>query len=192
MSLFLYLVIALQSLGYLTIGEIYLALFNLNRKRTTISAQISDIGKALLIDGLGSATCKYKEVWSSTDLGTVTRTISYTVRVHGAALFVLHCPLAPANEKSHAWKHVAPQDAGIWSRSMLFLCSVRVEHGWMGSRAAFSPPLSTLFIYWWKSNRLDSSVLLITLACPLWWINQLNLALWYLQLWNNQTPKVCP
>lgn len=75
----------------IVIGEIYLAFFNLNPQSTTISAQISDIGKVVPGKDLRSAACKCSEVWSSQDLGTVTQTVSYTVEVHGAALFVLHC-----------------------------------------------------------------------------------------------------
>ncbi|KAK4789447.1 hypothetical protein SAY86_016751 [Trapa natans] len=71
-------------------GEIYLAFFNLDSQKTTISAQVADIGEVLGKD-LRDATCRYFELWNDLDLGTVTQTISYTVEFHDAALFVLYC-----------------------------------------------------------------------------------------------------
>ncbi|XP_031403064.1 uncharacterized protein LOC116212539 [Punica granatum] len=72
-------------------GEIYMAFFNLNPRSTTITAQISDLGKVLPVKVLSNATCNYMEVWSNRDLGTIAQTISYAVEGHGTALFVLRC-----------------------------------------------------------------------------------------------------
>ncbi|XP_015894537.3 uncharacterized protein LOC125418745 isoform X1 [Ziziphus jujuba] len=72
-------------------GEIYLAFFNLNSKKTVISAKISDLAKALPGRNLTGASCKGYEVWSRKDYGIMSQSISTPVEMHGSALFVLHC-----------------------------------------------------------------------------------------------------
>ncbi|KAM5561305.1 alpha-galactosidase [Rosa sericea] len=73
-------------------GEIYIALFNLDSKKTTITAQKSDLAKALPGTTLTTrASCKGKEVWSQLDLGIIDHSISIAVETHGTALVVLHC-----------------------------------------------------------------------------------------------------
>lgn len=72
-------------------GEIYLAFFNLNPEKTTISASISDLAKALPGRNLKVGSCKGSEVWSGKDLGIIGGSVSMTVEMHGCALFVLKC-----------------------------------------------------------------------------------------------------
>ncbi|KAL6139254.1 hypothetical protein ACLB2K_064531 [Fragaria x ananassa] len=73
-------------------GEIYVALFNLSSKKTTITAQKSDLAKALPGTKLTTrASCKGNEVWSREDLGIIEHSISISVKTHGTALVVLHC-----------------------------------------------------------------------------------------------------
>ncbi|KAA8529650.1 hypothetical protein F0562_034250 [Nyssa sinensis] len=72
-------------------GEIYVAFFNLNPKKTIISAKLSDITKALPSKNLKDVSCMGKEVWSGKDLGVINQSISMAVETHGCALFVLNC-----------------------------------------------------------------------------------------------------
>ncbi|CAN8266426.1 unnamed protein product [Cochlearia groenlandica] len=72
-------------------GEVYVAFFNLNLVKTTISAKISDIAKALNKKNLEGALCKSHELWSGKDFGPTKDLVSIQVESHGSALFVLHC-----------------------------------------------------------------------------------------------------
>lgn len=69
-------------------GEIYIAFFNLNPKKTVISAKTSDLAKVL--PGKNFVSCKGREVWSGQDF-VVKDSISMAVESHGCALFVLYC-----------------------------------------------------------------------------------------------------
>ncbi|KAK9934617.1 hypothetical protein M0R45_021754 [Rubus argutus] len=72
-------------------GEIYITFFNLNSAKTTITAQKSDLAKALPGSRVTAASCKATEVWSGQDLGIIDQSISFGVETHGTALFVLRC-----------------------------------------------------------------------------------------------------
>ncbi|PIA30292.1 hypothetical protein AQUCO_05600012v1 [Aquilegia coerulea] len=72
-------------------GEVYLSFFNLNPGRMVISANISDLAKALPSRPITISSCKYTEVWNGNDYGVATDTISIAVDNHGCALFVLQC-----------------------------------------------------------------------------------------------------
>ncbi|KAG7980034.1 hypothetical protein I3843_05G160500 [Carya illinoinensis] len=72
-------------------GEIYVAFFNLNARKTVISAKISDLAKALPSQTLNGASCEGREVWSGKDIGLTKQSISMAVNAHGCALFVLNC-----------------------------------------------------------------------------------------------------
>ncbi|XP_010502554.1 PREDICTED: uncharacterized protein LOC104779848 [Camelina sativa] len=73
-------------------GEVYIAFFNLNQVKTTVSAKISDIAKALPNKkNLEGASCKSHELWSGKDFGPTKDSVSVQVEPHGPALFVLHC-----------------------------------------------------------------------------------------------------
>jgi len=76
----------------LFLGEIYVALFNLNSEKTVISATISDLTKALPGNNLNATSCFGREVWSGKDFGEIKDSISMEVEIHGCALFVLNCP----------------------------------------------------------------------------------------------------
>lgn len=73
-------------------GEIYVAFFNLNSRKTLISARISDVVKAFPSKKLKvDASCSGQEVWSGRDFGVIKDTLSTMVEMHGCALFVLNC-----------------------------------------------------------------------------------------------------
>ncbi|ESQ32846.1 hypothetical protein EUTSA_v10003806mg [Eutrema salsugineum] len=73
-------------------GEIYVAFFNLNPLKTTISAKISDIAKALQNkQNIQGASCKSHEIWSGKDFGPTKDSVSIQVESHGPALFILRC-----------------------------------------------------------------------------------------------------
>lgn len=72
-------------------GEIYVAFFNLNAKRTVISAKLSDLTKAVHGKNVKTGTCKCREVWTEKDMGVLKETISMEVEMHGSALLVLNC-----------------------------------------------------------------------------------------------------
>ena len=72
-------------------GQIYVAFFNLNSEKTTISANISDLDKALPGRNLKEGSCKGSEVWSGNDLGTIGGSVSMALEKHACALFVLNC-----------------------------------------------------------------------------------------------------
>ncbi|XP_074309996.1 uncharacterized protein LOC141644384 [Silene latifolia] len=69
-------------------GEVYLALFNLNQAKTTISTQLSNLSKVLPGVSLGVAY-KCSEVWSGQACHISRDSISMDVEAHGAALLVL-------------------------------------------------------------------------------------------------------
>ncbi|PPS14631.1 hypothetical protein GOBAR_AA05951 [Gossypium barbadense] len=71
-------------------GEIYLAIFNLNPKKTVISTNIADIGKVFPWKNMKGASCKYHEIWSGKS-GVTKQMISIAVEKHGCSLFVLTC-----------------------------------------------------------------------------------------------------
>lgn len=75
----------------LSTGEIYVAFFNLNSGKTVISANISDVHRALGSQYFKEPSCKGREVWSGKDLGLIKQKISMPVPSHGSALFVLTC-----------------------------------------------------------------------------------------------------
>ncbi|XP_074309995.1 uncharacterized protein LOC141644383 [Silene latifolia] len=69
-------------------GEVYLALFNLNQAKTTISTQLSNLSKVL--PGVSSGVAyKCSEVWSGQACQISRDSISMDVEAHGAALLVL-------------------------------------------------------------------------------------------------------
>jgi len=70
-------------------GEIYVAFFNLNDGKTTISANIVDLA-IVNPGGTKLSHCEGTETWSSTIIRT-NDTFSAEVAGHGSALFVLHC-----------------------------------------------------------------------------------------------------
>jgi len=73
----------------LSLGEIYVAFFNLNSEKATICANIVDLTivyPARRKYGL----CIGTETWSRTSIKT-NDTLSAEVASHGSALFVLHC-----------------------------------------------------------------------------------------------------
>ncbi|XP_048132940.1 alpha-galactosidase A-like [Rhodamnia argentea] len=71
-------------------GEIYLAFFNLNSYDMTISALVSDLGKAL--PGRTVSACTGKEIWSGTEISRPTLySVSIRVEAHDCALYVLNC-----------------------------------------------------------------------------------------------------
>ncbi|KAH0832610.1 LOW QUALITY PROTEIN: hypothetical protein HID58_092480 [Brassica napus] len=71
-------------------GEVYVAFFNLNPVKTTVSAKISDIAKALQNKThLEEASCKSHEIWSGKDFGPTKDSITIQVESHGPALFIL-------------------------------------------------------------------------------------------------------
>ncbi|KAK9090297.1 hypothetical protein Sjap_023474 [Stephania japonica] len=72
-------------------GEIYVAFFNLNHEKVVISAEISDLAKALLGRNVSRVSCNHKEVWSGKAYGVANQAISASVKMHGSALFVLDC-----------------------------------------------------------------------------------------------------
>ncbi|KAK6930934.1 Alpha galactosidase, C-terminal beta sandwich domain [Dillenia turbinata] len=72
-------------------GQIYLALFNLNTERITMSAKISDLANVLPAENLKNFSCKGKEIWTGKYLGETKELISTAVESHGCALFVLYC-----------------------------------------------------------------------------------------------------
>lgn len=71
----------------------YVAFFNLNPVKTTVSAKISDIAKALenKTHLEGASSCKGHELWSGKDFGPTKDSVTIQVESHGPALFVLHC-----------------------------------------------------------------------------------------------------
>ncbi|KAM7487245.1 hypothetical protein LguiB_024729 [Lonicera macranthoides] len=71
-------------------GEIYVAFFNLNANRTTISMEISDLAKAFPGKDWTNSSCGCEEVWSRRYLGVV-KSIAIPVQRHGTALFLLNC-----------------------------------------------------------------------------------------------------
>ncbi|GLT86540.1 hypothetical protein SLE2022_046740 [Rubroshorea leprosula] len=73
-------------------GKTYLAFFNLNSEKTTISAKISQLALSLPQRHFKNAFsfCKGKEIWSGKTF-EVSQTISFDVETHGSALFVLFC-----------------------------------------------------------------------------------------------------
>ncbi|GLT36654.1 hypothetical protein SLA2020_110170 [Shorea laevis] len=73
-------------------GKTYLAFFNLNLEKTTISAKISQLALSLPQRHFKNAFsfCKGKEIWSGKTF-EVSQTISFDVETHGSALFVLFC-----------------------------------------------------------------------------------------------------
>uniref|UniRef100_A0A2P2L072 Alpha-galactosidase n=1 Tax=Rhizophora mucronata TaxID=61149 RepID=A0A2P2L072_RHIMU len=71
-------------------GEIYLAFFNLNPKKTVMSAKIADIAKALPRENL-TRPCIGWDVWSGKRIGSAIYSITIEVETHGCALFVLNC-----------------------------------------------------------------------------------------------------
>ncbi|KAF8052030.1 hypothetical protein N665_1625s0005 [Sinapis alba] len=73
-------------------GEVYVAFFNLNQVKTTVSAKISDIAKALQNKThLVGASCKSHEIWSGKEFGPTKDSVTIQVESHGPALFVLQC-----------------------------------------------------------------------------------------------------
>ncbi|KAI3435160.1 Alpha-galactosidase [Psidium guajava] len=71
-------------------GEIYLAFFNLSSDDMTISALVSDLGKAL--PGRTVSACTGKEIWTGTEIGRPTLyMVSIRVESHDCALYVLNC-----------------------------------------------------------------------------------------------------
>ncbi|KAK9113604.1 hypothetical protein Syun_020401 [Stephania yunnanensis] len=72
-------------------GEIYVAFFNLNPEKVVISAEISDLAKALPGRNVSTVSCNHKEVWSGKAYGVANQAISTSVKMHGSALFVLDC-----------------------------------------------------------------------------------------------------
>ncbi|KAH9622445.1 hypothetical protein KSS87_016669 [Heliosperma pusillum] len=69
-------------------GEVYLALFNLNQAKTTISTHFSNLSK--LLPGVSSGVAyKCSEVWSRQACQISGDSISMNVEAHGAALLVL-------------------------------------------------------------------------------------------------------
>ncbi|KAL3649813.1 hypothetical protein CASFOL_006216 [Castilleja foliolosa] len=72
-------------------GEIYVAIFNLNRHKSEVSMRIKDLEKAIPGKDFGSASCKCREEWSGKDYGVIKHSISTQIDIHGVALFVLNC-----------------------------------------------------------------------------------------------------
>lgn len=72
-------------------GEIYLAFFNMKPAKTVISAQISDISKALPAGRNISSSCVCTELWSGQKFGVVKDKLSIEVMPHASALFTLYC-----------------------------------------------------------------------------------------------------
>ncbi|CAJ1971114.1 unnamed protein product [Sphenostylis stenocarpa] len=71
-------------------GEIYVAFFNLSNEKTTISANIVDLGIVPPGRSRKLSFCEGTEMWSKTTISTH-NTFSAEVPGHGSALFVLHC-----------------------------------------------------------------------------------------------------
>ncbi|BAT81015.1 hypothetical protein VIGAN_03065700 [Vigna angularis var. angularis] len=73
-----------------TNGDIYVAFFNLNDEKTTISANIVDLA---IVQPGGSMLrlCGGIETWSETYVTTNDASLSAEVAGHGSALFVLRC-----------------------------------------------------------------------------------------------------
>ncbi|GLT74601.1 hypothetical protein SLA2020_463890 [Shorea laevis] len=71
-------------------GQIYLAFFNLNTQKTTISADISHLALSLPWRQFSKGFCKGQEIWSGKSF-EVSQNISFDVEMHGCALFVLYC-----------------------------------------------------------------------------------------------------
>ncbi|KAK3005257.1 hypothetical protein RJ639_017023 [Escallonia herrerae] len=71
-------------------GEIYVALFNLNPRKTVVSTNIADLAKALPSRHLTGDSCSGQEVWTGKDYVAI-KSISVAVEAHGCALFVLNC-----------------------------------------------------------------------------------------------------
>lgn len=72
-------------------GEIYLAFFNLNSDKTLMSTTISDIAKALPRGNQPYTSCACTELWTGTNFGFVTSSVSMVVQPHGSSLFTLSC-----------------------------------------------------------------------------------------------------
>ena len=75
----------------INVGEVYVAFFNLNERKTVISAQTSDLAKVL--PGRDFSSCEGTEVWSGNDMAIMQGAVSTAVEAHGSALFVLNCNL---------------------------------------------------------------------------------------------------
>uniref|UniRef100_A0A7N0UAP0 Alpha-galactosidase n=1 Tax=Kalanchoe fedtschenkoi TaxID=63787 RepID=A0A7N0UAP0_KALFE len=72
-------------------GEIYLAYFNLNERKTVISAKLSDLAGVLRGRNIKAGSCSCREVWSGRNLGTLRQALAKAVEPHGCLLFVLKC-----------------------------------------------------------------------------------------------------
>ncbi|XP_021853940.1 probable alpha-galactosidase B isoform X2 [Spinacia oleracea] len=83
-------------------GEIYLAVFNLNQGKTTITTDLSNIAKVLPGIKTGDVS-KCREAWSSQDCHINRGSISMDVGAHGAALLVLTNNSASSNVVSFSF-----------------------------------------------------------------------------------------
>lgn len=72
-------------------GEIYAAIFNLNRHKSEVSLRIKDLEKAIPGKNFESASCKCREEWSGKEYGVVKDSVSIEIDIRGVALFVLNC-----------------------------------------------------------------------------------------------------
>lgn len=71
-------------------GEVYLAFFNLNRRKTVISAELSKVEDELPSVKFGDS-CRCTEVWTGQGCPMTGGSVSMGVDAHGAALLVLNC-----------------------------------------------------------------------------------------------------